>query len=202
MRTLQDLKLAYKQETGLEPIITAYGFRPYLIWLEERLLQPIEPQEERIPDAGKTIEVKSDDPIQTAELKEKILNQYKKGNIVYASVDDLCTQSLKEFIEQPIEGILYDLNRDEAVVLTFIDDPKWVNDYAVAKTIRALKCRIDELEYAQSQQPEIIVTDEEIEDEAVCYVTMINKIPDRDVILCNVFIEGAKWMRDKLKSNG
>ena len=79
MKTLTDLKLEYKQETGLEPVVTAYGFRPYLTWLEEKLLQPIEPQEpnmatlgggvsdgwgkgalnepqeERIPDAGRTI---------------------------------------------------------------------------------------------------------------------------------------------------
>ena len=33
-----------------------------------------------------------------------------------------------------------------AVVLTFIDDPKWVNDYAVCQVIRALKSKIDELE--------------------------------------------------------
>jgi len=42
--------------------------------------------------------------------------------------------------------MLYDLNRNEAVVLTFLDDPKWVNDYAVCKVIRAMKNRIDELE--------------------------------------------------------
>ena len=57
------------------------------------------------------------------------------------------TAKLSEFIEQPVEGILYDLNRGEEVTLTIInDDPKWVNDYAVAKVIRALKDRINELE--------------------------------------------------------
>ena len=38
MKTKTDLAVEYKQETGLEPIITAYGFRPYLAWLEEKLL--------------------------------------------------------------------------------------------------------------------------------------------------------------------
>jgi hypothetical protein len=38
------------------------------------------------------------------------------------------------------------LNRDEATILTFIDDPKWINDFAAAKVIRALKDKIDELE--------------------------------------------------------
>lgn len=45
----------------------------------------------------------------------------------------------KEFIKQPIEGMLYDLNRNEVTVLTLIEDPKWVNDYAVSKVIQELK---------------------------------------------------------------
>lgn len=53
---------------------------------------------------------------------------------------------ITKFIKQPIDGILYDLNRSEEVVLTFLPDPKWVNDYAVAQVIRSLKSRIDELE--------------------------------------------------------
>ena len=55
MKNIKDLRLKYKIETGLEPVVTAYGFRPYLTWLEGKLLQLIEPQEQRIPDAGKTI---------------------------------------------------------------------------------------------------------------------------------------------------
>ena len=53
---------------------------------------------------------------------------------------------IKEFIKQPTEGMLYDLNRSDVVVFTFIDDPKWINDYAVAKVITELKNRIEELE--------------------------------------------------------
>lgn len=41
---------------------------------------------------------------------------------------------------------MYDLNRSEEVVLTFLPDPKWINDFAVAKVIAALKNRITELE--------------------------------------------------------
>ena len=46
---------------------------------------------------------------------------------------------LEELIAQPTQGLLYDLNRDSATVLTFIDDPKWVNDYAVGLVITRLK---------------------------------------------------------------
>lgn len=80
------------------------------------------------------------------EIKEIILKEYQKNNIVFATAEGLqCTQ-LSEFIKQPIDGMLYDLNRSEEVVLTFLPDPKWVNDYAVATVIRALKNRIYELE--------------------------------------------------------
>ncbi|MCP4054226.1 MAG: hypothetical protein GY739_14455, partial [Mesoflavibacter sp.] len=73
------------------------------------------------------------------EIKDKILEEYKKGNIVVAGIEGLQVMPIKEFIKQPTEGMLYDLNRNEAVVLTFLPDPKWVNDYAVAKVITELK---------------------------------------------------------------
>jgi len=79
-------------------------------------------------------------------IKDKVLKEYKKGNIIVAGIDGLQGMPIKEFIKQPVEGILYDLNRDEATVLTLIDNPKWVNDYAVSKVIVALKKRIKELE--------------------------------------------------------
>ena len=80
------------------------------------------------------------------EIKNKILEEYKKGNIVVAGFEGLQGMPIAEFIKQPADGMLYDLNRNEAVVLSFLPDPKWVNDYAVAQVIRTLKNRIDELE--------------------------------------------------------
>ncbi len=77
------------------------------------------------------------------EIKDKILEEYKKGNIVLSGIEGLRAMPIKEFIKQPIEGMLYDLNRNEAVVLTFLPDPKWINDYAVAKVIAELKNIID-----------------------------------------------------------
>lgn len=80
------------------------------------------------------------------EIKDKILEEYQKGNIVVTNMDGLFVTSLEEFVKQPVDGMLYDLNRTEAVVLTFLPDPKWVNDYAVGQVIRELKSRIDYLE--------------------------------------------------------
>lgn len=80
------------------------------------------------------------------KLKEKILEESNKGNIIIADFEGLKITLLDEFIKQPAEGILYDLNRIEPVVLSFLDSPKWINDFAVAKVIRKLKDRIEELE--------------------------------------------------------
>ena len=79
-------------------------------------------------------------------IKDVILQEYDEGNIVVSCFDGLKKIKLSEFIKQPVDGLLYDLNRCETVVLTFIKDKKWINDYAIAKVIRALKKRIDELE--------------------------------------------------------
>ena len=79
------------------------------------------------------------------ELRDNILSEYEKGNIIIATIDGLKGMKLSDFIDQPIDGMLYDLNRDEATVLTFINNTKWINDYAVCKVIRALKGKIDEL---------------------------------------------------------
>jgi len=87
-------------------------------------------------------------------IKDKVLKEYKKGNIVVAGIDGLQGMPIKEFIKQPVEGMLYDLNRDEATILTLIDDPKWVNDYAVSKVIVALKKQIKELEDKLTKQKE------------------------------------------------
>lgn len=77
-------------------------------------------------------------------VKDYILEETKKGNIVLNSSLGPMIANLKGIVEQPVEGLLYDLNRDEATVLTFIDDPKWVNDYAVIQVIRELKRQLDE----------------------------------------------------------
>jgi len=85
-------------------------------------------------------------------IKDKVLAEYEKGNIVVAGIEGLQTMPIKEFIKQPEDGMLYDLNRLESVVLTFIDDPKWINDFAVAKTIRVLKARIAALESQEEKE--------------------------------------------------
>jgi hypothetical protein len=45
MKTVQDLRLLYKQSTGLEALTNAYGYRPYLEWLEENAVKAIQDYE-------------------------------------------------------------------------------------------------------------------------------------------------------------
>jgi hypothetical protein len=84
------------------------------------------------------------------ELKNAILEENKKGNIVISTGFNLAVCNLDQFVEQPTDGMLYDLNRLPEVVFTFLDDPKWVNDYAVAMVISKLKQKIAMLESNKS----------------------------------------------------
>ena len=89
-----------------------------------------------------------------AELRDFVLSEQRKGNIVIATIEGLMTAPLKEIVEQPAIGLLYDLNRDAATILTFINDVKWINDYACMQVICELKDRIESL-----QKEPIIGTD-------------------------------------------
>ena len=68
-------------------------------------------------------------------IRDKVLAEWDKGNLVYADVDGLKSIKFEDFIKQPLEGMLYDVNRCLPVVLTYIDDPKWVNDFALTKLL-------------------------------------------------------------------
>lgn len=72
-------------------------------------------------------------------FKNHVLEKEKEGTVVLMTVEGSVEVNLDDLVKQPAQGILYDLNRDKATVLTFIDDPKWVNDYAVGLVITKLK---------------------------------------------------------------
>ncbi len=79
------------------------------------------------------------------KLKQLILEKRKEGKLVVMGIEGPMSMDIKKFIQQPVDGILYDLNRLEETALTFLEDPKWVNDFAVALTIRELKAEIERL---------------------------------------------------------
>lgn len=79
------------------------------------------------------------------KFRDLVLEESRKGNVVFMGIDGPMVAPLDEFIKQPAEGILYDLNRSPEVVMSLIDDPKWVNDYAVSMVIRRLREQCSEL---------------------------------------------------------
>ena len=76
-------------------------------------------------------------------FKDLVLKKEQEGKVVFMTFEGPMEADLEKFIEQPTEGLLYDLNRDRATVLTSIEDPKWVNDFAVGLVISKLKEKID-----------------------------------------------------------
>ena len=88
-------------------------------------------------------------------LKDLVLQERDKGNVVFMTFDGAMSANLEKFLEQPADGVLYDLNRDGATALTFLDDPKWTNDFAVSLVIPKLMEQRDslraELSAAQAQ---------------------------------------------------
>lgn len=86
------------------------------------------------------------------EIRELVLQKEKEGKVVFvATFDKLMEADLEQFIKQPTEGLLYDLNRDRATVLTFIDKPKWINDYAVGLVIKKLKEYYDQMKGEENE---------------------------------------------------
>jgi len=92
---------------------------------------------------------------------DKVLDEIRKqegeGKVVFLTVEGFMGGELESFIQQPAEGILYDLNRDKITTITLAEageiGKRWVNDYAVAvvieymhNEIQRLNERIEELE--------------------------------------------------------
>jgi hypothetical protein len=85
-------------------------------------------------------------PVKRIKFKKLLLREYKKGNVVFITQEGLQSVNLSEFINNPTVILLNDLSRSEEFILKFIDDPKWINDFAVCKVITALKLKIQKLE--------------------------------------------------------
>lgn len=80
------------------------------------------------------------------DLKEKLLAYRKEGKVaMWVLPDQMMIAPVAEFVKQPAEGILWDLNRGEECALSNTDSIRWVNDFAVAVTIRELCRQRDEL---------------------------------------------------------
>lgn len=84
--------------------------------------------------------------MELGELRTFIREKQQEGKVCFMTCEGLMTCDLKDFVSQPAEGILYDLNRDRATTMALAseDNLRWINDYAVAEVITELKRIIDE----------------------------------------------------------
>ena len=80
------------------------------------------------------------------ELKRLVMDEREKGFIVFETIEGLQKCELSEFVKQPLEGQLYDLNRDMATCLTFIGEPMWINNFACNSLLTYYYERCKELE--------------------------------------------------------
>lgn len=80
------------------------------------------------------------------ELIELLEKNIQAGRVTFENEAGLMSASIDKFITQSAESMLYDLNRDMATCVTFIDKPTWINNFACCVVIKALKKRIEELE--------------------------------------------------------
>lgn len=86
------------------------------------------------------------------ELLGKIMEAQQDGKVCFATCDGIMAQDVYKFLEQPVDGILYDLNRDKATTIALARSAdsfigrRWINDLAIAFVIRKLKEKIDKLE--------------------------------------------------------
>lgn len=71
---------------------------------------------------------------------EQLKNEYKDlkdTEIVLQTIEGAFVVSIPDLLNQSTEGLLYDLNRDEATTYS-IGNERMINDIAVAKIIRYL----------------------------------------------------------------
>ena len=80
------------------------------------------------------------------ELKNLVMNEWREGNIVFETIEGLHKQKIEDFVKQPIEGQLYDINRDLATCLAFIDEPFGVNNFSSMVLLRYYYARCQKLE--------------------------------------------------------
>lgn len=78
----------------------------------------------------------------TNEARIQSILEHKKNNeIVFMTSEGAMVANIEKLIEQPTEGLLYDLNRDFATLSTNAKNSKnlkWVNDMALANIVEYL----------------------------------------------------------------
>lgn len=86
-------------------------------------------------------------PMTTEELQNLILSKKREGKIVFHSLEGLMEVKIESIIQQTANGLLWDLNRDMATLLSRAseENPCWVNDIALANITEYLINKVNEI---------------------------------------------------------
>jgi hypothetical protein len=79
------------------------------------------------------------------EIYKIVKENESKGCVTFLCFHGLTSTPINEFVKQPAEGLLYDLNRDKATTLRTGKDGnvRWLNDYAMALVVEYLMKQIN-----------------------------------------------------------
>lgn len=72
---------------------------------------------------------------------QSILEHKRNGEVLFMTMEGAMVAKIEKLVEQPPEGLLYDLNRDFATLSTNAKNSKnlkWVNDMALANIVEYL----------------------------------------------------------------
>ncbi len=72
------------------------------------------------------------------EIMEVQREAFKKGKVLYNTCMGVVERNISDLLNQPTEGLLYDLNRDLATVSTIFEEEKLLNEIATVNVIQHL----------------------------------------------------------------
>lgn len=72
------------------------------------------------------------------EIMQAQAEAFSNGKVLYNTCEGTTQASIVDLVNQPTEGLLYDLNRDIATVATIFDEQMLLNEVAIVNTLRYL----------------------------------------------------------------
>ena len=63
---------------------------------------------------------------------------FDEGCVLFNTCEGVVKMKLEDIVNQPTDGLLYDLNRDEATVTTIFDEQKLMNELATINVFKFL----------------------------------------------------------------
>ena len=63
---------------------------------------------------------------------------FDEGCVLFNTCEGVVKMKLEDIVNQPTDGLLYDINRDEATVTTIFDEQKLMNELATINVLKFL----------------------------------------------------------------